>query len=389
MTYWLNDLGIVSAMGIGQDATTTSLNKYNPATPLLTLNKSLSAEQTPLYVGQVQSIALSNNKRINTFIDLALEQIKPTLDKLSHIDKSRIAIVMGTSTSGIHDGERARKSYESTKFWPGDFSYSDQELATPAHYIAHKIGALGPCYSISTACTSSAKALISARALLNTDLADVVICGGADSLCQLTINGFDSLASLSSGLCQPFSSTRDGINIGEGAALFVMTKNTPITNNGVMLLGSGESSDAHHMSAPDPNGMGAQASMEKALKSAKLSSGDIDYINAHGTATVKNDEMEALAINRVFGNNTPLSSSKHLTGHTLGAAGAIEAGICWLLLKDSGQHMLPYNVIKEGSDLADIKIIKQAYKPALKYCLSNSFAFGGNNASLILGVNVD
>ena len=156
-----------------------------------------------------------------------------------------------------------------------------------------------------------------------------------------------------------------------------------------MLLGSGESSDAHHMSAPDPNGMGAQASMEKALKSAKLSSGDIDYINAHGTATVKNDEMEALAINRVFGNNTPLSSSKHLTGHTLGAAGAIEAGICWLLLKDSGQHMLPYNVIKEGSDLADIKIIEQAFKPALKYCLSNSFAFGGNNASLILGVNVD
>ncbi|KAA1157041.1 beta-ketoacyl-ACP synthase [Pseudoalteromonas fuliginea] len=389
MTYWLNDLGIVSAMGIGQDATTTSLNKYNPATPLLTLNKSLSAEQAPLYVGQVQSIALSNNKRINTFIDLALEQIKPTLDKLSHIDRSRIAIVMGTSTSGIHDGERARKSYESTKLWPDDFSYSDQELATPAHYIAYKIGALGPCYSISTACTSSAKALISARALLNADLADVVICGGADSLCQLTINGFDSLASLSSGLCQPFSSNRDGINIGEGAALFVMTKNTPITNNGIMLVGSGESSDAHHMSAPDPNGMGAQESMEKALKSAKLSSGDIDYINAHGTATFKNDEMEALAINRVFGNNTPLSSSKHLTGHTLGAAGAIEAGICWLLLKDSGQHILPYNAIKEDGDLADIKIIKQAFKPALKYCLSNSFAFGGNNASLILGVNVD
>ncbi|WP_405597809.1 MULTISPECIES: beta-ketoacyl-ACP synthase [unclassified Pseudoalteromonas] len=389
MTYWLNDLGIVSAMGIGQHATTKSLNDYHSATPILSKNRDLSAEHTTLYVGQVHSIALSNKKRIHTFIDLALEQIKPTLNKLSHIDKSRIAVVMGTSTSNIHDGERARKSHESTTLWPSDFSYSDQELATPAHYVADKVGALGPCYSISTACTSSAKALISARALLNADLADVVICGGADSLCQLTINGFSSLASLSSGLCQPFSSDRDGINIGEGAALFIMTKDTPITHSGIKLLGSGESSDAHHMSAPDPNGIGAQASMQQALQSAQLAPSDIDYINAHGTATLKNDEMEALAINRVFGNNTPLSSSKHLTGHTLGAAGAIEAGICWLLLKGRGQNALPYNVIKSGGNLADIKIIKQAFKPILKYCLSNSFAFGGNNASLILGSNLD
>ncbi|MGB5790840.1 MAG: beta-ketoacyl-ACP synthase [Pseudoalteromonas nigrifaciens] len=387
MTYWLNNLGIVSAMGVGPQATLDSLNSYNSATPILTLNSTLSAQQQPLYVGQVTSVALAQKKRINTFIDMCLAQLQTTIEQFSHIDKSRIAVVLGTSTSGIADGERARAHFEHTAQWPNDFHYYEQELATPAHYIAQKLDAKGPCYSISTACTSSAKALLSARALLKADMADVVICGGVDTLCQLTLNGFDSLASLSSGVCQPFSSNRDGINIGEGAALFVMSKGvSAITDKAIALYGGGESSDAHHISAPDPNGMGAQSAMQKALKQAQLAAHEIDYINAHGTATLKNDEMEALAINRVFGNNTPLSSSKHLTGHTLGAAGAIEAALCWLLLKEQGQYALPYNVLSTGGNLADVKIIKQAFKPKLRYCLSNSFAFGGNNASLILGI---
>ncbi len=388
MTYWLNDVGVVSAMGVGQQATLASLNNYHTDTPLLQRNTTLSAQQRPLYVGMVNEVALDEAKRINTFIELCLAQLQATLAQLAHIDKSRIAVVLGTSTSGIQDGERARAVFEHTSQWPTDFDYYQQELATPAQYIAQQLGAQGPCYSISTACTSSAKALLSARALLTADMADVVICGGVDTLCQLTINGFDALASLSDGLCQPFSSNRDGINIGEGAALFVMTQGErAVTDNAIALCGGGESSDAHHISAPDPNGLGAQIAMQNALQQAQLAAHDIDYINAHGTATPKNDAMEALAINRVFGNNTPLSSSKHLTGHTLGAAGAIEAALCWLLLKGQGQHALPYNSLTTASNVADIKIIKQAFKPKLRYCLSNSFAFGGNNASLILGIH--
>ncbi|BED91171.1 MULTISPECIES: beta-ketoacyl-ACP synthase [unclassified Pseudoalteromonas] len=387
MTFWLNDLGIVSAMGIGLNDTVNSLNNLqNNEASLLLKTKDLSTDNLPFYVGHVDSVPLTNKRRIDTLIDLAFEQISPTLKTFSHIDKSRVAVVIGTSTSGVHDGERARATHDRTGDWPSDFLYVDQELATPAHYIAQKIGALGPCYSISTACTSSAKALISAKALLTADLADIVVCGGVDSLCKLTINGFNALASLSPSVCKPFCDSRDGINIGEGAALFVMSKEAP-TNNGVMFLGGGESSDAHHISAPDPSGKGAKAAMKAALDDADLLPSDIDYINAHGTATIKNDEMEALAINSVFGNNTPLSSSKYLTGHTLGAAGAIEAGICWLLLRGSGDITLPYNKSTKTNKLADVNIIRHASTAKLNYCLSNSFAFGGNNASLILGTH--
>lgn len=387
MTFWLNDLGIVSAMGIGQRATIKCLNSLqNNETTQLFKTSALSTQGTPFYVGHVDSVPLCNKHRIDRLIDLALAQIMPTLSDFSDVINTRIAVVIGTSTSGVHDGERARATYDKTNIWPSDFLYADQELATPSHYIAKKLNALGPCYSISTACTSSAKALISAKALLKADLADVVICGGVDSLCKLTLNGFDALASLSADVCKPFSDERNGINIGEGAALFVMSKRAP-KEGGVAFLGGGESSDAHHISAPDPSGKGARTAMVKALDNANLSPNDIDYINAHGTATVKNDEMEALAINNVFGNKTPLSSSKHLTGHTLGAAGAVEAGICWLLLKGKGKVALPFNDCKTRDDLANINLVEHLNFLELKYCLSNNFAFGGNNASIILGAS--
>ena len=168
MTFWLNDLGIVSAMGKGIEDTIFSLNnlQHNEA-PRLLKTKELSTEDLPFYVGHVDCVPLNQKRRINTLIDIALEQILPTLNSFSHIDKSRIAVVVGTSTSGVHDGEQARADHDSKGVWPSDFLYADQELATPSHYIAQKVGALGPCYSISTACTSSAKALLSsAKALL-------------------------------------------------------------------------------------------------------------------------------------------------------------------------------------------------------------------------------
>ncbi|TMN73287.1 beta-ketoacyl-[acyl-carrier-protein] synthase II [Pseudoalteromonas sp. S1727] len=383
MPVWLNDLGIVSALGTGHQQTIDSINSQHSNT--LTATDELAFAGRSTYVGMVKTLPLSAMLRTYALIDDALAQIKPTLEQFK-VAEQRIAVVVGTSTASIHEGERSRKQFKQTGQWPRHYSYSDQALVAPAHYIAKQLHAGGPCYSISTACSSSSKAMISARALLLADLADVVICGGVDSLCQLTVNGFDSLSSISDAVCQPFSLTRSGINIGEGAALFVMSKKR---NQGqtVAFLGGGESSDAHHISAPAPDGSGAEQAMCAALRDANITADAIDYINAHGTATQQNDAMESLAINRVFGNNTPVSSSKHLSGHTLGAAGAIEAGICWLsLIKNDCLATLPFNSGDKDPSLGEIALLTSPFIKPLKYCLSNSFAFGGNNVSVVLGL---
>lgn len=383
MPVWLNDLGIVSALGAGHQQTIKSLNSQHINT--LTATDELAFDGRQTYVGMVKTLPLSAILRTYTLIDDALAQIKPTLEQFNVADQ-RIAVVIGTSTASIHEGERARMQFKQAGYWPEEYNYEDQSLISPANYIAKQLNATGPCYSISTACSSSSKAMISARALLLADLADVVICGGVDSLCQLTVNGFDSLSSISDAVCQPFSLARSGINIGEGAALFMMSKKRN-QGNAVAFIGGGESSDAHHISAPAPDGSGAEQAMCAALRDANLTADDIDYINAHGTATQQNDAMESLAINRVFGNNTPVSSSKHLSGHTLGAAGAIEAGICWLsLINNDSVTTLPFNTGEQDPALGEIALLTSPFIKPLKYCLSNSFAFGGNNVSVILGL---
>ena len=383
MPIWLNDLGIVSALGVGHQQTIDSINAQQSNT--LTLTNELAFAGRATYVGMVKTLPLSATLRTYSLIDAALAQIKPTLTQFN-VPEQRIAVVIGTSTASIHEGERARMELKQAGGWPAKYNYNDQTLVAPADYIAKHLNATGPCYSISTACSSSSKAMISARALLLADLADVVICGGVDSLCQLTVNGFDSLSSISDEVCQPFALTRSGINIGEGAALFVMSKKRN-QQNSVAFLGGGESSDAHHISAPAPDGSGAEQAMRAALNDANLPAEAIDYINAHGTATAQNDAMESLAINRVFGNNTPVSSSKHLSGHTLGAAGAIEAGICWLsLINHDFVTTLPFNTGEQDPALGEIALLTSPFIKPLKYCLSNSFAFGGNNVSVILGL---
>ena len=262
---------------------------------------------------------------------------------------------------------------------------SSQEMASPADFIAQLAEATGPVYSISTACSSSGKALASARALIDSDLADLVICGGVDSLSKLPNNGFLSLESTAEQYCNPLSEGRDGINIGEGAALFLMSKEPSSTK----LLGVGETSDAHHISAPDPEGSGAASAMQKALAQAGLRAEQVSYVNMHGTATPKNDEMEAKSIHQIMGTEVPVSSTKRFTGHTLGAAGAIEAGLCWLLLSHeyNKQQKLPMNKSDLPIDqkLAEINISQGQSVTTIDYCLSNSFAFGGNNISLIIG----
>jgi 3-oxoacyl-[acyl-carrier-protein] synthase-1 len=226
-------------------------------------------------------------------------------------------------------------------------------------------------------------------------MADAAIVGGVDTLCGMTVNGFHALNSTSSDICQPSSANRDGINIGEAAALAILSKEKSATSSHVRLLGVGESSDAHHMSAPHPEGHGAIEAMQNALAQANFTANDVDYINLHGTATPKNDAMEAVAVEHIFGKETPCSSSKGLIGHTLGAAGATEVGLCWLLLTDDDSHeKVQYNyapqvwdhVVDETMPALNIVEIGDKKATPIRSCLSNSFAFGGNNVSVLIGV---
>ena len=319
-----------------------------------------------------------HRSRNNQLLAAALEQLQPEIYALRvRQPGARIGVVLGTSTSGIGETELALAARENDQ-WPEDFNYQRQEIGAPSDFIAELLNIDGPAYTISTACTSSALALTSAYRMLASGMCDAVIAGGADSLCGLTVNGFGSLEALSNELCQPFSSNRRGINLGEAAALFLLS-NEP---GGTQLVGYGESSDAHHISAPHPEGAGAIAAMQAALRMARYTAADVSYLNLHGTATRQNDSMEALAVREVFGPQLPCSSTKALTGHTLGACGALEAAFCWLAL--NAGRLPPH--INDGHTDAELPPLTYASAEDFdgKRAMSNSFAFGGNNVSLLL-----
>ncbi|MDE1460350.1 beta-ketoacyl-[acyl-carrier-protein] synthase family protein [Spartinivicinus poritis] len=361
--------------------------------------------EKPVIVGVVQDTLPELGKewqryqcRNNQLLLAAYQQIADQVETyIKQYGKERIGLVLGTSTSGIDEGELAARHKLEHQQFPESYHYLQQEIGGSTEFLANYLGLEGVAYTISTACSSSAKALASARQLLQADICDVVIAGGVDTLCRLTLNGFDSLESVSDSICNPFSANRNGINIGEGAALFVVTREP----GGIQLLGIGESSDAYHMSAPHPTGQGAEQAMQQALVDAELSSEAIAYINLHGTATKQNDAMEAQAVNRVCGSQTPCSSTKPLTGHGLGVAGALEIGFCWLLLTDHNQwHQLPPQVWDNcyDNDLPALALVKlgqqfsQTVSTAAKdscNLMSNSFAFGGNNISVVIGKAVD
>jgi 3-oxoacyl-[acyl-carrier-protein] synthase-1 len=322
--------------------------------------------------------------RNNALLLAALAEIRPCVDGLlARYGADRIGIVLGTSTSGIAEGEHAVAVMLKERTFPAGYEYARQELGEPARYLSQHLGITGPAYTVSTACTSSAKAIAAACRLLHAGVVDAVITGGADSLCRLTVGGFTALESTSSAVCNPMSRNRSGINIGEGAALLVLGREA----QPFALLGIGESSDAHHISAPDPTGAGAERAMRSALAAAALQPADIGYVNLHATATVKNDEMEALAMARVFPGGVATSGTKPLTGHALGAASAIEAAFCWLALL---QDRLPPHVWDGATDpqLPVLDLVAQGRSFASgrrRICMSNSYAFGGSNVSLILG----
>jgi 3-oxoacyl-[acyl-carrier-protein] synthase-1 len=326
--------------------------------------------------------------RANRLLLAALQQIEPTLkDLMEQYGLQRTGVVIGTSTSGIAEGERAIATFHQTGEMPDTYHYKQQELGAQAAFLAQHLGIRGPAFTLSTACSSSANALAAARRLLRLDLCDLVLAGGADALCGTTLMGFQALELISkTQRCNPFSRNRDGILIGEGAALFLMCRE----EGPIALLGVGASSDAHHISAPDPGGAGAFVAMASALRDAGVPAQAVDYINLHGTGTRQNDAAEGHAVWRLFGEGVPCGSSKGGTGHCLGAAGAIEAGLCWLTLSDlNPEGRLPPHVWDGIADpeMASLTFVQPGHrsdKPP-QYCLSNSFAFGGNNVSLLLG----
>ncbi len=386
---YLHALGMVNALGDDVSAIAAALARGEAPGmgPIATRTGMAFAGsvKAPLDIAPPESLAYYDCRN-NRLLLAALAQIRSAIEAArERFGAGRIGVVLGTSTSGISAAEMlftqpAQQEAAST------FDYRQMEIGTAAPFAAAALDLRGPAYTISTACTSSAKAFVAARRLLRANLCDAVVVGGVDSLCELTLQGFASLESTSPVRTNPMSAQRRGINIGEGAAVFLMSRE----EGPVMLAGAGESSDAHHISAPDPAGAGGELALRAALADAGIDASAVGYVNLHATATIKNDQMEAHLMARVFPDGVAASGTKPLTGHTLGAAGASELGVAWLTLARD-DVTLPRHLWDGEADPAlptldlveDVRFLPR--NGVRQYVMSNSFAFGGSNVSLILG----
>ena len=392
MKLHLNALGIVNPLGRGKREVAGSL--FSASRSGLQQRSDLLSERS-VRVGVVAATLPQAPKHLahfncrnNRLALAALNEIEDDIARTAErLGRHRVAVVMGTSTSGIAEGEAALAQRVASGKWPEGFRSSYQEIGNLGTFVADYLELEGPAYTISTACSSSAKVFASAQRLIEAGLCDAAVVGGVDTLCRMTLGGFDSLQALSQDYCNPFSRNRDGINIGEGAAVFLMTSE----KSEVSLLSVGESSDAYHVSSPHPDGDGAALAMRRALDAAGLNPDQIDYINLHGTATELNDAMEARAVSRVFGGRTLCSSTKSMTGHMLGAAGANEVAFLWLMLEPNfANGMVPPHVWDGEIDPAIPQLNLATMRsrighPPRAAALSNSFAFGGSNAAVVLG----
>ena len=398
----------ICALGTGRAAIQQKLFEAQQA-PTDGVQSSAFSPNAPMFLGlaapectSLESLPTHTPKqfksRNNALLYHAFLQLESEWQRLSQgIARHRIAVILGSSNSGIAQGEAALLSQEHHQHLPAEYCYAQQEYGSPAQFLAWLLGVNGPAYTISTACSSGAKALISGARLLQHNVCDLAIVGGADVVSQLTAQGFLSLEAVDGGRCQPFAQTRKGIHLGEGAALLVLSREpAPI-----QLSGWGESSDAYHIAAPQPDGVGAELCMRHALGHAQLDAQQIDYLNLHGTATRQNDAMEAQAVARVLSDQVKVSSTKSLTGHTLGAAGAIEALFCCMTLQYASEMKqaessglsglsdlsVPPHWVEGAIDtelpLLNFALPDQCAVPQLRHVMSNSFGFGGSNASLI------
>lgn len=325
--------------------------------------------------------------RNNRLAELALQQ-DGFLDAVEHAaerwGRRRIGVFLGTSTAGILQTELAYRERDPVSgALPPSFEYAATHNSfSVADYVRQRCRLEGPAVAVSCACASSAKVFASARRMIEAQVIDAALVGGVDSLCLTTLYGFHSLQLSAPGPCRPFDVARNGISIGEAGA-FALLERMPRDGAAVVLLGIGESSDAYHMSAPHPEGLGARRAMQSALAAAALEPGAIDYINLHGTGTPSNDRAESQAVTSVFGPTIPCSSTKGATGHTLGAAGALEAVVSALVLTHG---LMPGGVHTSAVDpTLTAHYIKDNHRAPVSRVLSNSFGFGGTNCSLIFG----
>ncbi|WP_300452442.1 beta-ketoacyl-[acyl-carrier-protein] synthase family protein [Accumulibacter sp.] len=355
--------------------------------------------QIETWVGQVAAVdeqrlpaALRRyDCRNNRLAQLALEAdgfAAAVRTAIQRYGRQRVGVFLGTSTSGILQAELAyrRRDPQSGEL-PADFLYRHTHNPFSLAEFARDYFALeGPAAAVSTACSSSAKVFAAAARLIACDGIDAALVGGVDSLCLTTLYGFASLELTSSRPCRPFDLRRNGISVAEGAA-FALLERLPaeVPPASLLLLGYGESSDAYHMSAPHPQGLGARLAMAAALRSAGLTAPEIDYLNLHGTGTPSNDAAEGQAVVDLFGQRgVACSSTKGATGHTLGAAGAVEAAICGLALTSG---LLPGSPHTETPDPAlSLDYLTTARNGRVRRVLSNSFGFGGSNCSLVFGL---
>ena len=386
MRLYLNDCGVICPLGAGKAQVVKGLDAARPV--FIEREGLVTGRAVPVgAVASIPELPLDQECRNNRLMQAALDQIAPAIEAAAQrYGRDRVAVVLGTSTSGIAEGERALAEQRQTGAWPEGFHYRRQETGSLSDFAARHLRLTGPAMTIATACSSSAKVFASARRLIRLGLADAAVVGGADTLCRMTLNGFGSLEALSKGRCNPFSGNRNGITIGEGAAAFLLSPEP----GPVELLGVGETSDAHHATAPHPEGNGARAAMAQALEDAGLTPADIAYVNLHGTATPLNDAMESKAMAALFPLETLCSSTKGMTGHMLGGTGGVEAAFLWLALNPAtSSGLLPTHVWDGQADAALPRLalvapgtpIPERSRLAM---LSNSFGFGGSNVSIVL-----
>ncbi|HEY9199807.1 MAG TPA: beta-ketoacyl-[acyl-carrier-protein] synthase family protein [Gammaproteobacteria bacterium] len=390
---WLSHFTATSSIGRGLDPTQTALRQGRSGL----VPCAFETVDLATFIGEVAGVdavqlpthLADYDCRNNRLALLGLMQdgfAEAVRAAIARYGTQRIGVFLGTSTSGILQTELAyRRRDPVSGALPADFIYrTTHNTFSVADFTRHYFGLTGPAVVVSSACSSSAKVFSSARRMLAAGLIDAAVVGGVDSLCLTTLYGFNSLGLVSEQACRPFDEQRNGISIGEAAA-FALLERTPdhLDADAVLLLGTGESSDAYHMSSPHPEGLGARIAMQDALHMAGLQASDIDYINLHGTATQSNDAAEGKAVHALFGSTTPCSSTKGATGHTLGAAGGVEAVICALAL----QHgLLPAGLNTRQLDPAfDLDYVLENREQPLARVLSNSFGFGGTNCSLIFG----
>lgn len=387
----LSDFALVTSLGSGQAATLAALRAGRSGlAPCRFDTLPLDA-----YAGQVPHLdaPLAGNWapfdcRNNRLAAVALAQDGfPAIVEAAktRYGTARIGLFLGTSTSGILQTETAYRARGADGHLPPDFDYArTHNTYALAHFVRAYLGLHGPAFVISTACAATSKVFASAARMLEAGLCDAAIVGGTDTLCATTLFGFHALGVMAEGPCKPFDAARNGISIGEAAGFALLERPAPHHDTEtIMLLGTGESADAYHMSSPHPEGAGARRAMQLALADAALQPEDIGYINLHGTATLAGDAAEDRAVAGLFGTAVPCNSSKGFTGHTLGASGVVGAAICALAIRHG---FLPGSPHTQQIDPAFASNYLITGRPArFSRAMSNAFGFGGVNCSLILG----